>query len=123
MRIRNLREESGMTLSALAAACRMSKGSMSSIERGLALITIGTLTSIAEGMGLKPADVIMFPEDGPLEALLDELRRLPEQERQRVLKVIEQFASSALKKDQPPDEGKDPPSSEDDPDEPPSTQR
>jgi transcriptional regulator with XRE-family HTH domain len=63
VRIRALREERGLSLTKLALASGVTKGSLSSIERGLVLITIATLTKIARGLGLAPAQVMALPDD------------------------------------------------------------
>jgi transcriptional regulator with XRE-family HTH domain len=89
-RIRALREERGLSLSKLGAASGVSKGSLSGIERGLVLITIATLTNIAHGLGLRPVELLACPEDGPLEAFLDQVRRMSEDERQHALANLEQ---------------------------------
>jgi len=76
-RIRALREEPGMSLVQLAKASGISKGNLSAIERGLALFTIATLARIARGLGTTSAHVLTFPEDSPLEALLDQVGDKP----------------------------------------------
>ncbi|UQA62800.1 helix-turn-helix domain-containing protein [Polyangium aurulentum] len=70
-RIRALRQERGLTLGRLAVTSGVSKGNLSSIERGLVLVTIATLVRIARGLGLAPAHLITFPEDSPLDAPLE----------------------------------------------------
>src|SRR5688572_19726959 len=72
-RIRELRQERGLSISKLGAASRVSKGSLSGIERGLVLVNVATLARIARGLGTTLAHVLTFPEDSPLEALLDEV--------------------------------------------------
>ncbi|UQA58475.1 helix-turn-helix domain-containing protein [Polyangium aurulentum] len=89
-RIRALREERGLSLSKLGAMSGVSKGSLSGIERGLVLITIATLSNIAHALGLRPVDVLAIPEDGPLEAFLDLIRRMPEEERLRALAALQE---------------------------------
>jgi len=61
--------------SAQQAAYR--KVTLSGIECGLALFTIATLARIARGLGVTSAHVMTFPEDSPLEALLDEVLKAP----------------------------------------------
>jgi transcriptional regulator with XRE-family HTH domain len=92
-RIRALREERGMSLSKLGTASGVSKGSLSGIERGLVLITIATLDTIARALGMSAAELLAHPDDGPLEAVLDQIRRLPEEERERALAAISQITA------------------------------
>jgi transcriptional regulator with XRE-family HTH domain len=101
-RIRALREERGLSLSKLGQTSGVSKGSLSGIERGLVLITIATLDSIARALGMSAAEILAHPDDGPLEALLDHFRRLPEDERERTLSALTQ-AAAELPDDPPPD--------------------
>ncbi|UQA61777.1 helix-turn-helix transcriptional regulator [Polyangium aurulentum] len=61
-----------MSISQLGAVSRVSKGSLSGIEAGLVVVTIATLARIARGLGVTSAHVITFPEDSPLETLLNE---------------------------------------------------
>ena len=76
-RIRALRQERGLSMSKLGAASRVSKGSLSGIEAGRAVVTIATLARIARGLGVTTAHVLTFPEDSPLEALLEEVGQRP----------------------------------------------
>jgi transcriptional regulator with XRE-family HTH domain len=77
-RIRRLRQEAGMTMEKLAYESDLgSKGHLSNIERGLVVITVKTLKTIAEGLGVHPFDILASPEDGIREALLDATRHLP----------------------------------------------
>jgi len=76
-RIRELRQERGWSIAKLGAASRVSKGSLSGIERGLVLVNVATLARIAQGLGVTSAHVMTFPEDSPLEALLEEVGQRP----------------------------------------------
>ena len=60
-RIRRLREDRGLSLSALAAAAGIGKGSLSELENGLRNPTLDTLYAVAAPLGV------------PLAALLDDL--------------------------------------------------
>jgi transcriptional regulator with XRE-family HTH domain len=62
-RIRELRYERGMSLAQLADASALSKGHLSSIEHGLAAITIGTISRLAEGFGVPPLYLLTFASD------------------------------------------------------------
>lgn len=73
-RIRELRIERGMSLAALAAAAGLSKGHMSSVERGLVLITVGTVVATARALGVPPFVLAMFPDEEPLSAVIEHVR-------------------------------------------------
>lgn len=53
-----------------------SKGHLSSIERGLVVVTVKTLRTIADGLGVHPADLLASPDDGPREAVLEASRHV-----------------------------------------------
>ena len=73
-RIRELRQERGMSLAALAEAAGLSKGHMSSVERGLVLITVGTVVATARALGVPPFVLAMFPAEEPLSAVIEHVR-------------------------------------------------
>jgi transcriptional regulator with XRE-family HTH domain len=73
-RIRELRIERGMSLAALADAAGLSKGHMSSVERGLVLITVGTVVATAEALDVPPFVLGTFPEEDPLSAVIEHIR-------------------------------------------------
>ncbi len=73
-RIRDLRQERGMSLAALADESGLSKGHMSSVERGLVLITVGTVVSAAKALSVPPFVLLMFPEEEPLAAVVEHVR-------------------------------------------------
>jgi transcriptional regulator with XRE-family HTH domain len=73
-RIRDLRQERGMSLASLADESGLSKGHMSSVERGLVLITVGTVVSAARALGVPPFVLLMFPEEEPLAAVIEHAR-------------------------------------------------
>jgi len=73
-RIRELRLERGMSLAALADAAGLSKGHMSSVERGLVLITVGTVVATARALEVPPFVLAMFPGEEPLSAVIEHVR-------------------------------------------------
>ncbi len=76
-RIRQLREEAGLTLEKLAYESELgSKGHLSNLERGLVRPTVNTLHVLAERLGVLVLDLVTFPENDDRQALTDELRRL-----------------------------------------------
>lgn len=62
-RIRQLRSEQGLSLAALADASALSKGHLSSVEHGLAAITIHTIARLAEGFGVPPLYLLTFADE------------------------------------------------------------
>lgn len=75
-RVRQLREERNMSLTDVANASRISKGHLSSIEHGLAGMTLGTVERLAKALELSPMYVYAFPEDEVAETA-ELIRRLP----------------------------------------------
>jgi transcriptional regulator with XRE-family HTH domain len=77
-RIRQLREEQGITMERLAYESDVgSKGHLSNIERGLVRATTHTLKAVAERLGVELADLVTFPNDGDRARLYDLTRQLP----------------------------------------------
>ncbi len=73
-RIRELRQERGMSLAALAKAAGLSRGHMSSVERGLVLITVSTVVATARALAVPPFVLAMFPDEEPLSAVIEHVR-------------------------------------------------
>lgn len=70
-RIRQLRQEVGLTLEKLAYESEVrSKGYLSDIEKGLAFPTVSTLQRIAEHLGVDLLDLVTFPDDSPRQELV-----------------------------------------------------
>ena len=66
-----------MTMEKLAYESELgSKGHLSSIERGLVMVTVQTLKTIAEGLGVHPGDLLVSPENGVRDAVVDASRRV-----------------------------------------------
>ncbi|MBK9260373.1 MAG: helix-turn-helix transcriptional regulator [Polyangiaceae bacterium] len=76
-RIRELRRERGMSLGALADASALSKGHLSSVEHGLAAITIHTICRLAEGFEVPPMYLLTFAEEDERAHTAELLRNLP----------------------------------------------
>lgn len=87
-RIAQLRAEKGLTLEGLAFACEVSKGHLSSIERGRVRPTIQTLQSLAGGLGVLMLDLVTFPSEGDRERLVDATRRIGRGTLRRLLKDL-----------------------------------
>ena len=76
-RIRELREEEGLTIQELAETSKLgSKGHLSSMERGLVRPNIQTLKQIANGLGVLPLDLMTFPKRDARQKLIELTRHL-----------------------------------------------
>lgn len=74
-RIKELREEAGLTLEGLAYQSELgSKGHLSSIERGLVRPTVHTLHALAQALDLAMLDLVTFPDEDDRQALVDATR-------------------------------------------------
>ncbi len=74
-RIRELRQEAGLTLEKLAYESEVgSKGYMSDVEKGLARPTVETLATIAERLEVKLLDLVTFPDEDDRARLVDRTR-------------------------------------------------
>jgi transcriptional regulator with XRE-family HTH domain len=63
-RIRQLRQEVGLTMEQLAYQSELSsKGHLSNIERGLVRPTAHTLSLLSDRLGVELADLVTFPDD------------------------------------------------------------
>ncbi|HRI66288.1 MAG TPA: helix-turn-helix domain-containing protein [Polyangium sp.] len=76
-RIRELRLERNMSLANLAEASALSKGHLSSVEHGLAAITIGTIQRLAQGFDLPPLYILAFAAEDEYAKIVELLRDLP----------------------------------------------
>jgi transcriptional regulator with XRE-family HTH domain len=94
-----LRKERGISLTQLADATQVSKGHLSSIEQGLASITIETVTRIAIGINISPTFMLGFPEEDIYARILDLVARLPKRELKRLLRVLQEFVIEVEKDD------------------------
>jgi transcriptional regulator with XRE-family HTH domain len=92
-RIRDIREEEGLTIQELAATSKLgSKGHLSSMERGLVRPNIQTLKQIADGLGVLPLDLMTFPKHNLRQRLIDLTRQLS---LKRVAETLHWIAKSA----------------------------
>jgi transcriptional regulator with XRE-family HTH domain len=86
-RIKQLREQAGLTIEGLAYESELgSKGHLSNLERGLAVPTVRTLEVLADRLGVRLLDLVTFPERDEHQALVDALRALPKGTVRRLLK-------------------------------------
>ncbi len=74
-RIKQLREEAGLTMEQLAYGSEMgSKGHLSNMEKGLVRPTVQTLQALADHLGVLLVDILCRPEATEREALLEASR-------------------------------------------------
>jgi len=88
-RIRQLRKEQGLSLGKLADACELSKGHLSSVEHGLAAITIGTIERLAWGFGVPPLYLLTFAADDERAKTAELLRGLSNTEVKKIRRQIQ----------------------------------
>jgi transcriptional regulator with XRE-family HTH domain len=69
-----------MSLANLADAAALSKGHLSSVEHGLAAITIETVERIARGLSLSPMYIFAFGEDDERARIAELIRDFPPRE-------------------------------------------
>jgi transcriptional regulator with XRE-family HTH domain len=100
-RLRELRTERHMSLADLADAAEVSKGHLSSIEHGLAAITIQTISRLAKGLALPPFYLLASPADDERDQIAELIRKLPTNEivklRRELVKSAKEAAKAAAK--------------------------
>ena len=100
-RLRELRLERNMSLSDLAEASEVAKGHLSSIEHGLASITIQTIARLAKGLGLPPLYNVVSPAEDDRDQVVELVRKLPAAEivklRRELTKTAKEAAKTAAK--------------------------
>jgi transcriptional regulator with XRE-family HTH domain len=75
LRIRQLREQAGLTLEKLAYESELgSKGYLSDIEKGLAKPTLTSLNALGERLGVALLDLVTFPDEDERQQLVDRSR-------------------------------------------------
>ena len=96
-RIRDLRLERNMSLADLADVSEISKGHLSSIEHGLAAITIQTISRLAKGLELPPLYILAAPADSECEQVVEMVRKLPAAEVVKLRRELTKAAKDAAK--------------------------
>ena len=100
-RLADLRLERNMSRNDLAKAADVSKGHLSSIENGLAAITIQTISRLAKGLALPPLYLLVSPADDDRDQVVELLRKLPAHEivklRRELAKTAKETAKTAAK--------------------------
>jgi len=97
-RIRELRLERNMSLAALADASALSKGHLSSVEHGLAAITIQTIERLATGFELPPLYLLAFAAEDERSHVVELLRQLPNGEVKKIRRQIQADLGTSSRK-------------------------
>ncbi|MDC3953463.1 helix-turn-helix domain-containing protein [Polyangium jinanense] len=87
-RLRELRVERGVSLGQVADASQLSKGHLSSIEHGLAAITVPTIFRIAQALELPPLYLFTFPDEDERARVAELVRKMPTREVAKVRREL-----------------------------------
>lgn len=93
-RVHELRLARNMSLADLANAAALSKGHLSSVEHGLAAITVETVASIARGLGVPAMYLFAFSADGDRERILNTIMEFPPRELAQLRKDVQARAKA-----------------------------
>lgn len=100
-RLRELRLERNMSMAELADAAELSKGHLSSVEHGLAAITVQTISRLAKGLDVSSLYLLTFPDEDDCAAVAELIRKLPAPElaklRRDLTKLVKDTAKEATK--------------------------
>jgi transcriptional regulator with XRE-family HTH domain len=96
-RLRELRLERNMSLAELADAADLSKGHLSSVEHGLAAITIQTISRLAKGLDVSPLYLLTFPGDDDRDQIAELVRKLPAPELAKLKRELTKMVKDAAK--------------------------
>ena len=90
-----------MSLAELADAAEISKGHLSSVEHGLAAITVQTISRLAKGLDVSSLYLITFPDEDDRAAIADLVRKLPAADvaklRRELTKLVKETTKEATK--------------------------
>lgn len=93
-RIRQLREQLGITLEKLAFECGLSKGHLSKLERGLQSPTVETLALIAARLEVAAFDLLVDPGAHRRHRIVDRTRNLSD----AGLRELETFVADLIER-------------------------
>jgi len=96
-RIRELRLERNMSLAELADISGLSKGHLSSVEHGLAAITIQTIDRLAKGLELSALYVLTFAADDERAQVAELVRKLPAADVKKLRRELSKSVQAAAK--------------------------
>jgi transcriptional regulator with XRE-family HTH domain len=71
--IRQLRKDRKLSLSKLARLSGISRGHLSDLEQGKAVMTIGTLGNLARGLQVPPFVILLVPKEDPEVVVVDRI--------------------------------------------------
>ena len=96
-RLRELRLERNLSLADLADLSQLSKGHLSSVEHGLAAITVQTIARLATGLNVPAMYILVSPTDSDLDQVAELLRKLPQPELVKLRRELTKSAKEAAK--------------------------
>lgn len=100
-RLRQLRLEHNMSLAQLADAAGISKGHLSSVEHGLAAITVETIARLAQALETSSPYLLTFPEEDDRDYIVELLRKMSAQDvaklKRELTKTVKVAAKEAAK--------------------------
>jgi transcriptional regulator with XRE-family HTH domain len=96
-RLRQLRLEHDMSLAQLADAAGISKGHLSSVEHGLAAITVETIARLARALETSSPYLVTFPEDDDRAYIAELLRKMSAQDIAKLKRELTKTAKVAAK--------------------------
>ena len=96
-RLRELRLERKLSLAELADAADLSKGHLSSVEHGLAAITIQTISRLAQGLNVSALYLLTFPSEDDLAQIAELVRKLPAPELAKLKRELTKMVKDAAK--------------------------
>lgn len=96
-RLRELRLERNLSLTELADAADISKGHLSSVEHGLAAITVQTISRLANGLGIPALYLLAFPGDDDRDQIAELVRKLPAPELAKLKRELTKMVKDAAK--------------------------
>jgi transcriptional regulator with XRE-family HTH domain len=104
-RLRKLREQRKMSLSALAKASGISRGHLSDLERGKVVMAIGTLARLADALRVPPFSICLVPKNDPQVAVIDQALVMAGGDVQKAAELIRELILEFEQKNgDPPDE-------------------
>ena len=89
MRVRDLRLKKSMSLDNLARMSGITKGHISTIEWGRAVMNVNTAAKIARGLQIEVLDMFVFPEDEPRHAFIERTRHMSAREQRECMAYAE----------------------------------
>ncbi len=96
-RVRELRLERHMSLAEVATAGDLSKGHLSSIEHGLAAMTIQTIDRLGKALELPASCMLAFAADDERAHVAELVRKLPEAEVKKLRRELTKTAQMAAR--------------------------